>query len=343
MAAIINDYFSKKEQKVLAKLLNIKKLITSYFISSVIGRPIHFGMPLGVSIEPTNNCNLKCKECPTGMDTLTRAKGNIDEEISKKLIDELAPTLTTVIFYFQGEPFINKRIDELINYASNAKVYSITSSNGHYFTPENVNKVIKSGLNKLIISIDGTTQEVYEKYRVGGSLKKVIDGVELLVSEKQKTKSKLPKLVLQFLVTAENEHQINDAKKLANDLRFDKISFKTAQIYDFENGNPLIPENEKYSRYKKQGDGGYQIKSKLKNRCWRMWSQPVVTATGDVVPCCFDKDAKYKMGNLNNNSFKEIWQSENYQYFRKKVFKDRKSIDICKNCTEGLFNISFKS
>ncbi len=327
---------------MLAKLFNILKLTFSYFISIIVGRPIHFGLPLGISIEPTNNCNLKCKECPTGMDILQRPKGSIDKVLAEKVLQELSSKLTTVIFYFQGEPFINREVDELISYASGKKVYSITSTNGHYFTNENIEKIIKSGLNKLIISVDGTTQSVYETYRVGGRLEKVIEGVKLLVSEKQKANSKLPKLVLQFLVTAENEHQINDAKKLANDLKVDAISFKTAQIYDFEGGNPLIPVNEKYSRYKKQQDGTYKIKSKLKNRCWRMWGQPVVTATGDVVPCCFDKDANYKMGNLNEQSFKEIWQSENYKNFRKKVFADRKSIDICQNCTEGLFNTRFK-
>jgi len=327
---------------MLAKLFNIKKLTTSYFISILIRKPVHFGMPLGISIEPTNNCNLKCKECPTGMDTLLRPKGNIDKGLYKNVLNELSPKLATIIFYFQGEPFINLEIYELISYASAKKVYSITSSNGHFFTSENANKVLKSGLNKLIISMDGTTQDIYEKYRVGGSLEKVLSGLKLIIEERKQAKLKLPKLVLQFLVTAENEHQINDAKKLAKKFEVDEIKFKTAQIYDFENGNQLIPQNEKYSRYKKQKDGSYKIKSKLKNRCWRMWSQPVITAAGDVVPCCFDKDADHKMGNLKESTFKEIWQSEDYRNFRKKVFNDRKSIDICKNCTEGLFNVNFK-
>ena len=327
---------------MITKIINILKLVASYFISIVVGKPVHFGLPLGISIEPTNHCNLKCKECPTGMDVLQRAKENINKKLARNVIKELSPELTTVIFYFQGEPFINNEVYELINYVSDENIYSITSSNGHFFTKENVERLLQSGLNRLIISLDGTTQETYKKYRVGGSLKKVIKGVQLLVSEKQKTKSKLPKLVLQFLITAENEHQINEARIFAKKLAVDEINFKTAQIYDFKNGNPLIPQNEKYSRYRKQKDGTYRIKSKLKNRCWRMWSQPVITSSGDVVPCCFDKDAKYKMGNLNNHTFKEIWGSDNYKNFRNMVLSDRKSIDICRNCTEGVFNISFK-
>ena len=141
------------------------------------------------------------------------------------------------------------------------------------------------------------------------------------------------------MVTAKNEHQIEDAKRLAKELMVNKIEFKTAQIYDFKFGNPLIPKNEKYSRYKKNADGTYKIKSNQKNQCWRMWTNPVVTVSGDVVPCCFDKDAKYKMGNLNKQSFKEIWKSDAYQNYRARVIKNRKNIDICTNCTEGLFKV----
>ena len=117
--------------------------------------------------------------------------------------------------------------------------------------------------------------------------------------------------------------------------RSDEVVFKTAQVYDFENGNPLIPENIKYSRYKKNCNGTYSIKNKLLNQCWRMWSSCVVTWDGIVVPCCFDKDAKHKLGDLKNQNFNELWESAKYQNFRQSILKSRKEIDICKNCSEG--------
>ena len=302
-------------------------------------RPIHWGMPLGISIEPTNNCNLECPECPTGLKILTRSKGEIDIDLYKKLMAEISPYLYTSIFYFQGEPFLNAKIFEMIKFATKKGVYCITSTNGHFINTSNANKIIESGLNRLIFSIDGISQEVYQQYRVNGSLLKVINATKVVVETKKRMKSKTPKIIFQFLVTAKNEHQINDAKKLAKELKVDKIEFKTAQIYDFENGNPLIPANEKYSRYTKKTDGSWAIKSQQKNQCWRMWTNPVVTVSGDVVPCCFDKDAKYKMGNLKQNSFKEIWNSEAYKNYRSQILINRKAIDICTNCTEGLFNI----
>ena len=115
----------------------------------------------------------------------------------------------------------------------------------------------------------------------------------------------------------------------------DEVILKTAQVYDYEQGNPLIPENEKYSRYKKLDDGTYAIKNVLENSCWKLWHSCVVTWDGKIVPCCFDKDAQYQLGDLKNTSFYDIWWSEAYHDFRTKLVKSRKEIDICKNCSEG--------
>jgi hypothetical protein len=78
---------------------------------------------------------------------------------------------------------------------------------------------------------------------------------------------------------------------------------KTAQVYDYKNGNELIPENEQYSRYKKNSDGTYSIKNSLENNCWKLWHSCVITWDGKVVPCCFDKDAQYQLGDLQTHSF----------------------------------------
>jgi radical SAM protein with 4Fe4S-binding SPASM domain len=106
---------------------------------------------------------------------------------------------------------------------------------------------------------------------------------------------------------------------------------------DYENDpNNLIPTNVKYSRYQKNKDGSYKSKNKLSNRCWKMQHANVITWDGLVVPCCFDKDATHQLGNLKNQSFKEIWHNQNYQQFRGDLTKSRKNIDICANCSEGL-------
>ncbi|HNM31248.1 MAG TPA: SPASM domain-containing protein, partial [Chitinophagales bacterium] len=194
---------------------------------------------------------------------------------------------------------------------------------------------IKSGLDRLIISIDGTTQETYQQYRVGGHLDKVIAGAKNIIKWKKELKSKTPHVIFQFLVVQPNEHQIEELKVLAKEIGVDEVILKTAQVYDYHKGNKLIPTQEKYSRYKKNIDGTYSIKNNLENSCWKLWHSCVITWDGKVLPCCFDKDAQHQLGDLTTHTFEQIWENDAYKKFRSQLVKGRKEIDICMNCSEG--------
>jgi len=252
-------------------------------------------------------------------------------------IDSVYKDLIYLIFYFQGEPYLNPAFLDMVSYASKKGIYTATSTNAHYLTEENAKKTVESGLDRLIISIDGTTQEVYEQYRVGGKLDKVMEGARNIVKWKKQLKSKTPFIFFQFLVVKPNEHQIEDIKALGAEIGVDAVRFKTAQVYDYANDpHGLIPTNQKYSRYKKDSAGQMQVKNGLGNHCWKLWHANVITWDGIVVPCCFDKDATHQLGNLKNKSFTEVWDSKEYHAFRKNLMTSRKSIDICANCSEGL-------
>ena len=314
---------------------NALKNVGSYLESKITGRTIHRGLPISISIEPTTSCNLRCPECPSGLRSFTRPTGMLPEKLFMQTIDELADTLLYLIFYFQGEPYLHPKFLDLVKYASKKGIYTATSTNAHYLTDITAKQTIESGLDRMIISIDGTTQEVYEQYRVGGNLNKVIEGTKKIVHWKKALKSKTPHIIFQFLVVKPNEHQIEDVKLMAKELGVDEVAFKTAQIYDYKNGSSLIPSIHKYARYEQNSDGKYQIKNKLVDNCWKMWHSCVITWDGLVVPCCFDKDAEYRMGDLKNKTFKAVWQSESYQKFRKSLTNARAEIEMCKNCTEG--------
>ena len=185
-----------------------------------------------------------------------------------------------------------------------------------YLNDENARKTIESGLDRLIISLDGTSQEVYSQYRIGGDLEKVLAGAANIVKWKKKLNSKTPYIFFQFLVVRPNEHQMEEAKALAVRTGVDGIRFKTAQIYDYEKDpNKLIPQHSNISRYRKKADGEYESKNRMQNHCWRLWHAPVITWDGLVVPCCFDKDAKHRMGDLKNKPFKEIWKTTGIHRF----------------------------
>jgi radical SAM protein with 4Fe4S-binding SPASM domain len=331
----IIDGFNFLSKLNFGRIANATKVVSSFYLSKWAGRAIQWGEPISISFEPTTACNLGCPECPSGLKQFTRATGNLKSEFFRSTIDQLKNKLSYLTFYFQGEPYINPQFLEMVRYASGNGIYTATSTNAHFLDDGNSRKTIEAGLDRLIISIDGTTQDIYESYRVNGNLEKVIEGTKNILKWKKKLKSKTPHVIFQFLVVKPNEHQIDEVQKLAKELGVNEVKLKTAQVYDYENGNELIPTIDKYSRYRKEEGGKYTIKNSLENHCWKLWHSCVFTWDGRVVPCCFDKDAKHMLGDLKVNSFSEIWHGKPYQQFRESLLRTRSEIDICKNCSEG--------
>lgn len=317
------------------RMQNAARILYSYRYSRWKGVPHINGLPISLSVEPTTSCNLRCPECPSGLRSFTRPTGMLRSEMFHRLMGELGPTLSWLTFYFQGEPYLHPEFTDLVAYASEKGVYTATSTNAHFLNEEAALRTVESGLDRLIISIDGTTQDTYRAYRVGGSLEKVLEGTRQLIRAKKALRSRTPHLIFQFLVVAPNEHQIPEVYQLARSLGVDQVVLKTAQIYDYENGSPLIPKQQRYSRYRQNDDGTWSIKNRLDNRCWKMWQSCVVTWDGKVVPCCFDKDAHHVMGDLSQQSFAEIWNGDAYNAFRRTLMKSRSEIEMCRNCTEG--------
>jgi radical SAM protein with 4Fe4S-binding SPASM domain len=319
------------------KLWNAARVYGSFQLTRLTGKPIQWGMPISVSFEPTTSCNLRCPECPSGLRAFTRPTGMLNNDFFSRTINDLHKDLLYLIFYFQGEPYLNPDFLKMVQFAHQKGIYTATSTNAHYLTDEKARETVESGLDRLIISIHGTTQDVYEQYRVGGQLNKVLEGTRRIVYWKKKLNSRTPFIFFQFLVVKPNEHQLDDIRKIGKEIGVDQVRFKTAQVYDYENDpHQLIPTIDKYSRYKKDAAGNRQVKSGLRNQCWKLWHANVITWDGLVVPCCFDKDATHRLGNLQTQSFREVWQSDAYRVFRNQLTNGRKNIDICANCSEGL-------
>ena len=317
------------------RVVNAVQVTASYYATRWLQRPVVWGKPFTVSFEPTTACNLRCPECPSGLRQFTRPTGNLKADFFRRTLDDIADRLLYLIFYFQGEPYINPDFLDMVREASDRGVYTITSTNGHFLNDTNARRTIASGLDRLIISVDGTTQEVYEQYRKAGKLETVLQGARNLVKWKRELDSPTPHLIFQFLVVKPNEHQMEDVVRLANEIGIDEVKFKSAQLYDYKNGNPLMPEQERYARYYKKSDGTYGLKHKLHNHCWKLWHSCVITWDGLVAPCCFDKDVTHRLGDVKTESLDQVWEGAAYDDFRTKLLKGRSEIDICTNCTEG--------
>lgn len=316
----------------MKRIQNYIQLRTSYLLSKLTGSSVLWGKPYSMSIETSGSCQLHCPECPLGSGENT-SRSMMDINIYKKLLDNIQSHCMILSLYYQGEAFLNSEIFNFIKLARAKNLYTIISTNGNIKDKNFAKNVVNSRLSELIFSIDGTTQDSYSNYRKGGNLELVLSNIKDIQKEKIKLKTNTPKLRIQFLIMSHNESEISEIKRLSKSLNI-KLRLKTIQLKHPQEQSDLLPKNYKYRRYSIK-NGNVKLNNTLKNHCWRLYRNPVITSQGDVLPCCFDKSCTYKMGNIREISFSEIWKNNNYKQFRKNVFSNRKNIDICTNCTEG--------
>lgn len=285
--------------------------------------------PSFASYEPTNICNLSCEMCPSGKGLLKRPRGTADMDLYRKFITENRETLIDIILHFQGEPLMYKQLGEMIAFARQNRIYTMFSTNGQLLA-QNIDIIRNARPDRIIVSLDGLSDETYTKYRVGGKVQNVLNGLEKL---SQLPANERPFIELQFLVFSHNEHEIPDLQKLKKKYHIDKITLKSAQIYENSQVD-FLPENKNFSRYEISENGNFRLKKEIKNQCKRLIFGTVVCFDGRVVPCCFDKDADHEFGSIANQSLHEIRNSKKYIDFVNKVFSNRNEISICNNCTE---------
>jgi MoaA/NifB/PqqE/SkfB family radical SAM enzyme len=323
---------------------NFSKILVSFGLSRLFRRDIRLGQPCVLMIEPTSFCNLRCPLCPSGNDTLGRGRGNMALEHFHHMLDQAAEHVFLLMLWNQGEPFLHRNLLDMVRYARSKRIPTITSTNVHFIrTPEEAEAIVSSGLDEIIVSLDGVTPESYARYRVGGDFEKVVSGIRLLAEAKGRLGADHPVIHLQFILMKHNEGEIAAARGLARRLGADRLSLKTAQVYTREEAEAFLPSDERHSRYRYDAEG-LVTKAPMVNSCKHLWYSTVVNWDGSVSPCCFDKDGRHRLGQAGNGrSLAGVWEGDAYQAFRNRILSDRASIPMCHNCSEGLkgqfFNI----
>src|SRR5687768_13049245 len=129
-----NDSTNLLSKLTFRRAWNACKVLASYYLSKWSKRPVQWGYPISISFEPTTSCNLRCPECPSGLRAFTRPTGMLQQDFFSTTIDQLSKDLLYLIFYFQGEPYLNPAFLEMVKYAASKGIYTATSTNAHYLS-----------------------------------------------------------------------------------------------------------------------------------------------------------------------------------------------------------------
>ena len=318
-----------------SRLSNALKCYGNYALS-LLGLVRISHAPTFVSVEPASVCQLRCPECPVGQRNLDISTSRDIERIMSlelwhRVLEQIKDFAHTVQFYFQGEPLLNKDLPQMIREAHEAGLYTIVSTNAQALTPKLAEALVNAGLSRIIISMDGLTEASYNAYRIGGSLEKTKEALRYLRDSKSRHLeiSRSPIIELQCIRLRTNEHEWADFKKQYKALGADRLVFKTAQLYDYPNGHPLMPSDPRYSRYI-QGKEGLYHRRRLRKNCLRAWSGVVITTTGEVLPCCYDKSHAHAYGNIKESPLRELFCNAKSIAFRKAVLQEQPQ--ICQEC-----------
>lgn len=325
------------------RLWNVARSIYYYRYSK---SPIVRSKPIRMVIDAGNICQLKCPLCPTGLERPTRKKSLLKFDGFKKVLDEAGSYLCEIDLYNWGEPFLNPDLFKMIGYAKKMGLKVNISSNLNLLKEEWIHEIIRLKLDHLTVSLDGTSEESYKKYRIGGDFNGVLANLRRLTALKKHYQSRYPKITWQFLIMKHNEHEIEEARKLAKEIGVDELHLRPIRCdmgmellmndeEKIESAKAWLPTQDKHSRY------NYKTKTKKNplSKCLFQTTTMVINADGSVSPCCGVYDEKWDFGNALQDGVFAVWNNQKYQQARKAVLeKDTANKDlICSYCIKNGF------
>ena len=328
---IKNKYVKKIKSEFLSW-----KLTLSYYIFNKVP------YPTGVIIDPINICNLKCPLCPTGAKKSNYKPTVMSFETFKTVIDKIH-SLKSIALFNWGEPFLNKDIFKMIEYAKKKHI-SVTIHTNFSFKKDDkfFEDIVNSDLDLLTLSIDGTNPETYSKYRVGGDYNLVISNIKKLVETKKRLNKDKPDIMWKMVVNKFNEKEIEKARQISKGLgiKFATAAMNLADVYpnvDFgdinKNKDYWLPKNEKYLRHYYRMGYKFPLNDSI---CTRPFTTIIINPDGKVAPCCWTVNEEDIVGDLTKESFKEIWNNDKYRFtrslFSKKRYNGPKTGSVCERC-----------
>jgi MoaA/NifB/PqqE/SkfB family radical SAM enzyme len=320
-----------------AKLLNLARAELSRVRGDIeVGaRPYIYTVDIG------NYCNLRCPLCPTGYRGLERPQALMSMQTYETVIEKIRPFAIEVILHNWGEPFLNPDVLDMIRLAKVNHIGTAVSSNLNLVNRDEsfLEELVESGLDHLTVSLDGTTQDVYATYRKGGNIEEVFRNLRYLLDYRRRTGSLSPRVEWQFLVMKHNQHQIGEARRLAEEIGVDRLRLTGAglpfnELKNVQTANQWISDLPEYRGY--APDKILQRGYLYDERCFYLYRAMTVNPLGEVSPCCVLYHEDSDFGNLATESLEAVWNNDHYRssraLFSKKPLRGTGVETACLKC-----------
>ncbi len=305
-------------------------------LNSARRRPGAPWYPVQIMINPSAACTLRCPLCPAVTNAINEHRGVMASSTFKSLMDEVGDHAVIAILWMWGEPFVNPRLSDMIAYARSKNVATVTSTNGqHIQTKQEAEALVASGLDNLIVALDGATQETYGQYRAGGDIWKIFRCLELIQQAKDSLGSDKPGVNVRTVVMKYNEHELPEIERLARRYGADMVSRKRASALDYRTSDAdesFTPETSRYRRFRYRRRPGARPPKK-KFCCRRPWNRMSVAWDGTMLSCEFDftKTAPFGHGS-SEGSFLANWWGQEAAAFREQFLADMTAYPFCADC-----------
>jgi radical SAM protein with 4Fe4S-binding SPASM domain len=286
-----------------------------------------------IQIECTTRCNLKCTMCEIAY--WTEKGGDLRFDNLERMVEHL-PGLRRVDLTGVGESLMNREFLSGVTYLKARGVYVTLNDNFTLMTERTARRIVDLGLDQILLSLDGATKATYESIRVGANFENVLANARGLTRIKRELGRRKPEFKINTVVSLTNYKELTGIVELARDLGVGMVSM--VNIITFGDTAGLGTESierevrDAYDRAVLRGrELGVLVKIELFDKlpveqCDFPWTRNFVTYDGYVHPCCYttqtgDRQAQNRraFGNLLERSFADIWQSEAYTSFRRKM------------------------
>jgi len=289
--------------------------------------------PYILFVDITSACNLRCPLCTMGQRNMIPRKSQMDVEHYRRIVEPLKDHLFQVFLYNWSEPLLSRHVFDIISLNRLCNIGSVISSN--LSLPIDGERLVASGLEYLIVSADGLSQEVYETYRVGGDICLVAENLSSIIRARKKAKSKHPFIEWQCLVTRKNESELEELKAFAYELGVDAVRFANLNLFSADGELEAIekewlPSNPSFRYF--ESTRLPDIKTQERLPCYWLWRTAIVNPNGGITPCCLYDTVDW--GNAFEIPFLKVWNNGLYQASRRLSLRESSDPDVQTVCHE---------